>query len=684
MNPSRTLAVFLVLLLSGSAQAYEALTHAEISRQAARQSGLDATLRDRYGVVFGLDTPLLDHPASDWIAFGGFMEDSPATRVVNHFHQPLNPWPLAGLVLSSVLWQQFPHQDWSWPVARQHFADSLLAPSQAGRDEALASVLRSLGQMAHLIQDATSPAHARRDLHPPFFNPDGYETHVEDLRVANPARFLQLLQGPPVRPDPDIFTPTGSDTAPSRIARLIDSDTFNGDVGSYATGGLIGASEYTNGGYVSDDTVFLDFALPRQSSLDPAGFFEQAPGGTAARRQYFSKVADGDSVKHFVAEGSLWDRLRLFSLPAAYIVDDRTYEDAAARLMPRAVGYSAALFDYFFREQLEISSPGRFVYGRALYKPDKPELGYGQFTKLRAKVRNKNPDEPIAGGTLIAVVRYRLLVGSGGLQTDSFKEPVSPITVDTFQSVSKPITVASVDGTFQEQEFDFSASPIPVNAVDVRLIAVFQGQVDAEGSGVAVGIKDLLEPDPVDYVNGTDWECFQGTLYHVADPALFPPGDPGARDIDGNNTVDLFAPFVEENFRLLTSPLSAPALPTDTQFDLKVPLVDGSDGAPTARVVILQDQPAYATGINRDSVVGFGSFISVGPALFLFGGIQNDIVTTPLGPRHRITLNGTYRGLPFFHDIVLVTTATLPCFPQTATLKPDGTLLSSPPMEVNP
>ena len=54
-----------------------------------------------------------------------------------------------------------------------------------------------------------------------------------------------------------------------------------------------------------------------------------------------------------------------------------TYADAARYLLPRAVGYSAALYDYFFREQIEITAPGRFVYGKALYQPDKAP--FGQF-----------------------------------------------------------------------------------------------------------------------------------------------------------------------------------------------------------------------------------------------------------------------------------------------------------------
>jgi hypothetical protein len=686
MNRSGKLAVLFALCLAGAARAYEPGTHFEISELAARQSGLDATLKVNFGVAFGLDTPLAGLAAWQWVALGGAMEDSPPFRAVNHFHQPLLPWPSAGLVMSSIYWQQFPLQgfggNWSWPGARKMYVKYLFASSQGDRDEALAAILRGLGQMAHLIQDATSPPHTRNDPHLLF---DGYESYIDSIRSDNRLLFLELLQGDPVRPDPAIFTPTDSFPAPSRIARLIDSDTFSGGSGSYSTGGLIGASEYTNGGYLSDDTLFKDFALPRESSLDPAGFLDLLPNSLRQRR-YFSKVRDGDGVKHFVAEGSLWNRLRFSFGTASYMLDDRTYADAGRRLMPRAVGYSAALFDYFFREQLEIAAPQQFVYGKAVYQPDHPELGFGQFTKLRAKVRSITPDEPMTGGTLTAVVRYRLLVGSGGLQTDSLKEPVSPITLDVSQAASKPVDAAAVGTSFAEVEFDFSASPIPVNAVDVRLIVVFQGAVGEESSGVAVGIKDLLEPDPVDFVNGTDWECFQGTLHHVADTTLFPPGDGVARDLDGNKTVDLGAPYLLDGLHLKASdPFAAFTLPSDSNFDLKAPFLDANEGARTARVVVLQDQPFYLAAATNDRIFGFGGSVVFSPlAAFFFGGIANDVFFTDFGPVHRITLNGSYRGVPDFHSIVLVTTNTLPCFDRTPSLKPDSILLSPPDIEVNP
>ena len=65
--------------------------------------------------------------------------------------------------MSSIYWQQFPLQGlefggtWSWPEMRKEYAKYLLSTSQQERDVSLGHVLRGLGQMGHLVQDATSP-----------------------------------------------------------------------------------------------------------------------------------------------------------------------------------------------------------------------------------------------------------------------------------------------------------------------------------------------------------------------------------------------------------------------------------------------------------------------------------------------------------------------------------------------
>ncbi|MGH7305874.1 MAG: hypothetical protein ACRELZ_21525 [Candidatus Rokuibacteriota bacterium] len=285
----------------------------------------------------------------------------PSIRSVNHFHNPLKPWPDAGgpFGQSSIYWQQNADQGvggtWSWLVARQRLLDFLTRPSPAAREQALADTARALGHVMHMAQDAASPAHTRED---PHLIHDGYESRIEELRGSSiltlRSRFQALLMATPVLPDISSFTPTGDPQAPVSVARMIDSDRYNGTVPSYATGSLAGLAEYTNGGYVSDDTIFLGFALPRRESLGPAVL--DPPADTPGARRYFPKTTDGDAVAHFVAEGALYERL-LFrgQTIGGFVLDDKVYEEYAAQLIPRAVGYSAGLLNYFFRSNFDFT-----------------------------------------------------------------------------------------------------------------------------------------------------------------------------------------------------------------------------------------------------------------------------------------------------------------------------------------
>src|SRR4030095_8079291 len=313
---------------------------------AVDRSNMDSILKSQYQVDLGTAFTVNARTIQAWMRLGAAREDFPATRSLNHFHSPLKPWASAGGLLSqsSVYWQQNPDQglggSWSWPFARQRMFEFLTLPTPAAREGALADTARALGQVMHMVQDAASPAHTRAD---PHLIHDGYEARIEELRVSRDAtlrsRFQAFLNASSTLPSTSIFTPTGAPRAPVPIARLVDSDRYAGTVPSYTVGADVGMAEYTSGGYVSDDTIFLGFALPRRESLGPAVF--DPPADTPGARRYFPKTTDGDTVSHFVAEGALYERL-LFrgQLVGGFMLDDKVYEDYAARLVPRAVGYS--------------------------------------------------------------------------------------------------------------------------------------------------------------------------------------------------------------------------------------------------------------------------------------------------------------------------------------------------------
>ncbi|MBI2160546.1 MAG: hypothetical protein HYU25_09260 [Candidatus Rokubacteria bacterium] len=300
------------------------------------------------------------------IGDGAEREDDPSFRSLRHFHNPLAaPWDGAGLFgrfQSSTLWQQNAGQhgiagggNWSWQDARDWYLKALTGSAPADRASAFGATFEALGHLTHLVQDASVPAHVRNDPHPIL---DGYERHVDRLQRAAPGsarrqRFESLLNaGPPFSPAP-AFTPTGHPQASVPVARLIDSDTFLGGNFGVLTLPSLGIAEYTNGNFLSDDTLFTDFVFPRRSALG-ADFFE--PEGAVVRR-YFEKAFEGETVRHFVAESALYDPVTaILGQPAAdaLTLTRLVYEDYAAKLLPLAVRYSASLLDYFFRGRLDV------------------------------------------------------------------------------------------------------------------------------------------------------------------------------------------------------------------------------------------------------------------------------------------------------------------------------------------
>jgi hypothetical protein len=407
----------LVGLLPSPARAYEPDTHLEIGRRAAAPgvSSLDVVLKWDLGFRDGAGETFGNRSVIGLVGHGARLEDVPFTRALNHFHNPLEPWDNAGLRTplgggqASVRWQQSPTQNsavlgggnWSWQDARRRFLRALTGETKRARDRDFADLFLNLGRLSHLVQDATVPAHTRNDPHP---YRDGYESWVDmTLRggrrgadLARRARFFELLHQEPRRPPTATFSPTGDVQAPVPVARLIDDDRFLG-LDLVLGDPSLGVAEYTNGNFVSDDTIFRTFALPRPESLDPAFPEREARG----ERMYYPKVRDGEAVRHFVADGVWVERLRFRGSPLRNdVLTDRVYEDYAAHLLPRAVGHSAALLDYFFRGRLDVELSAD--------TPDAPVVALA--------ATNRSPD-PLVGGALALYADF----------PDGARRPLAPL-----------------------------------------------------------------------------------------------------------------------------------------------------------------------------------------------------------------------------------------------------------------
>ena len=232
-------------------------------------------------------------------------------------------------------------------------------------------------------------------------------------------------------------------------------------------------------------------------------------------------------------------------------MDDNVHQGYAALLLPRAIGYSAGLLNYFFRGTLEITAPDRCLYSLidGSFTPQ-------EFTKIKAKVRNTTTikdqagnnigPEEIQSGTLQAVARYKKRTN---YQPDLTTDPPTADSreADFSYSVSEPIVISALSGTTpQEFTFDFTNSRILAGITDLYLQVVFKGTLGNEAdNAIAVGFKDLSEPTHINAWNTSDQMYINGQVIPASPEALkatinekiaFCPPDPViAYDVEYNS-----------------------------------------------------------------------------------------------------------------------------------------------------
>ena len=679
---------------------------------------LDAFLKGSVGLVSGILTQfsdlaprqsdiILTNNAFEWLLVGATQEDEPFCRSARHFHDPLRAWSDAGLnssdpvsaaliaavcgafsFPSSAIWSQRANQDdgvggpHSWLDARTSFATALTSVAQADRDRAWANTFRSIGQVMHLVADASVPEHVRNDPHilESVFQKAGLSGYGNyDFWVEQHPE-LPFSGAPPF--DRSILRqPTNVPEAPVPIARLIDTDTYTGAASgpSVTLNPAIGIAEFANANFFSEDTgnrnlLGRNYPYPAIDLLVPS--LHPAPSGPNLRR-YYKKGADGGLlVDPVLAECVLDEAARAAGLPAPgtyNCVDENVWRATANEMVPRAVDYAAGVLEYFFRGRLEIAAPDRFAYGLSTYQPGNT----GGFNTLRFKVRNATPDEdPGAAGRMRAIVQYRKPAAG----VDLIQNPFASLSAELYFAVSEIVPDVVLTADFREFAFTFRP-PFPANSADVFLMVVYEGPLGFEHDAVMVGGKDLLEPDPLDVGNATDWECVDGVAYQVSDFVQYPPFHPPGqtqRDVTGDGNPDLSGPAVSHNTFTKTFDLSqSTPMPSEANFDQYLPL---TSFAQYGRVMLLQDQPTYGAAVlSRDVVqTPSGAVIPNDFRVAALQGVYNDSILNPRGQiQRRITASIPYRGLALHHAILLVSDSTLPCVGALNLKEPDLTRIPS-------
>jgi hypothetical protein len=215
----------------------------------------------------------------------------------------------------------------------------------------------------------------------------------------------------------------------------------------------------------------------------------------------------------------------------AFTINEYNYSGARGFLIERAANYGAGLLNHFFRGRIEISLPQQGVYSALDHSVP---LSAG-FKKIKLKLRNATPDirsptgaevQSMRSGKLRAVVRYYTNPcyesDLSGELNDSLV-PYSGCSVATYLSgpagisVSVPIDMPEVPTNDTEYEFDFSASPVPINVRDVLLQVVFEGTLGSELNAVAVGSRNISEPTYLTIFNNSDYFAINGTFHKPSD-----------------------------------------------------------------------------------------------------------------------------------------------------------------------
>jgi hypothetical protein len=526
--------------------------------------------------------------ALELLKTGSTDEDSPACRASNHFHDPLETWDQSGMS-DEPLWLDIKCFSWApwysnitwatgylspppgeqkqifttnpdyapinWDTARDSYYKALTSttnlqpPFPQGRDYYFAKTFQSLGHVLHLLEDMAVPAHVRND----------FTSHVafNGITSSDFVKWFGNHYEYYVQTHNNIVTSISEVEYPSftnnRLTDFWDTDQYNGD--NPSSGLTIGLAEFTNANYLSDSTIPYTLRMPYHMytypKIDDPNIqicIDYEPGSTD-KRVYLSRknrgacppITEERLADHFAALG-FWNDFSVNTIIDAVLnldftvlatpvsLDDNVHKTYANDLLPRAVGYSAGLLNYFFRGTLEITPPAQVAYaftdGSITPYFDEPSGNYHQqFRSIKAKVRNitikeELPDgtkiyEDIQAGIIQAVAKYKIIPNY--MYDLSNYPPDGNVMKDVgySYSASLPITITSLSSTeATEFTFDFTSNPIPAGITDLYLQVIFKGTLGNETDiAIAVGIKDLMEPTHQVFWNATDMFKLDGHLY---------------------------------------------------------------------------------------------------------------------------------------------------------------------------
>lgn len=439
------LCMLICLVSTNKAMAYNGpVTHTRISRKAIEISDLEEYLRENLGIKTSQKFTDSDNgqtrTGKEWIEYGSAAEDeydSAGIRPLRHFHNPINNRGLYDPVArptwySSIEWGTTRNENiWNWNRAREYYYLALTSPTTEERSNYYAKMFRALGQVMHLIEDASVPHHVRNDQHLESTLPwvDHYEEWVRDN--IDPMQF-------------NVGAFDFSGISNFTVNNFWDQELYTGvEYANYMQfPENAGIAEFTNYHFLSEDTLFLDeddpdaarhyFPHPNieNTDFDPAAFpsmlVEARPGITdrihvinGYGNEPLAAVGYFAQYVHNLPEWLLPIPREVFIRKYCLNTDNNVvFREYANKLVPKAVSYSSGLLNYFFRGRLEVDievfrdeeedrlheRKFRLIirpiseYSFAPFSEDNFEIYYDTATGLSYLLRNRR---------LIADVEYR-------------------------------------------------------------------------------------------------------------------------------------------------------------------------------------------------------------------------------------------------------------------------------------
>ncbi|MBL0142908.1 MAG: hypothetical protein IPP91_12605 [Betaproteobacteria bacterium] len=463
--------------------------------------------------------------------------------------------------------------------------DTLPATKEAIRKAYWATTFRALGDVVHLLQDMAQPQHTRNDAHSGRLCAPGvgcygghasfFENYLAARTISEPTFSLEEGLGGVVLSSlqVNISSPqlAYANYPPPRFTNY--ADYFS--KGTNAEGQ--GLANYSNRGFYSFGTNVNSAAAAQYPDPSPTGSglgFRTVTSGLTDRLgkavtgsvtfrtgAVQDKVINATAIDVKLATTGMFDQFLIErnAGPSQYTLNYVNYNEHADLLVPRAVGYSAGLVDYFFRGQMYVAPPVEGVYAVIDHgsAASNCENTCG-FAKVNLKVANATPPifppapqgpvEPVAqtlgAGMLVAVAKFRrntcYTTNLSGEYDSATGETVvqyynrcvasqpEEIVVSESQNVLNlpacdRTVLGDCPGKAVAKAFNFP-TPIPINAASIALQVVFRGSLGSEADAVVVETVDVSEPTYFTYMNATDYIKIEMGLYtrsHViGDPSL--------------------------------------------------------------------------------------------------------------------------------------------------------------------